>query len=264
MAGRVDQVQVVGLPVGGPVLDPHGLRLDRDPALALEVHRVEHLRLHLLRVDRPGDLEDAVGQGRLAVVDVGDDREVADVVHGRAEYGDWPAGPVAAGGASGEPPGTAAPLHAPPRRPPRATRSVRSPASSASTEGSARGTSDGSSWPLSLKTTVGGMREDDRGARAFGPAGGRGRRACPVRSGRGWRRRSRSRRRRAGGARRGRWTGRRSRRGRALRRRTRPGWRGRCRTAGTGACSSSRSARRSGVAHSKAAFRPGAAKVGFA
>ena len=84
VAGRVDQVQVVGLAVGGPVLDPHRLRLDRDPALALEVHRVEHLRLHFLRVDGAGDLEDAVGQGRLAVVDVGDDREVADAVH-RAE-----------------------------------------------------------------------------------------------------------------------------------------------------------------------------------
>ncbi len=83
VAGRVDQVQVVGLPVGGRVLDPHRLRLDRDPALALEVHRVEHLGLHFLRVDGAGDLEDAVGQGRLAVVDVGDDREVADVVHRR-------------------------------------------------------------------------------------------------------------------------------------------------------------------------------------
>ena len=81
MAGRVDQVQVVGLTVGGVVLDPHRLRLDRDPALALEVHRVEHLRLHFLRIDGAGDLEDAVGQGGLAVVDVGDDREVADVVH---------------------------------------------------------------------------------------------------------------------------------------------------------------------------------------
>ena len=44
MAGGVDQVQVVGLAVGGRVLDPHRLGLDRDPALALEVHRVEHLR----------------------------------------------------------------------------------------------------------------------------------------------------------------------------------------------------------------------------
>ena len=42
VAGRVDQVQVVGLAVGRRVLDAHGLRLDRDPALPLEVHRVEH------------------------------------------------------------------------------------------------------------------------------------------------------------------------------------------------------------------------------
>src|SRR5919198_86293 len=62
------------------------LGLDRDPALALEVHRVEHLRAHRPRVDRVRHLEDAIGQRRLPVVDVGDDREVADVVlrgHGR-------------------------------------------------------------------------------------------------------------------------------------------------------------------------------------
>jgi hypothetical protein len=37
------------------------------------------------RVDGPGELEDAIGQRRLAVIDVGDDREVADPVHGREE-----------------------------------------------------------------------------------------------------------------------------------------------------------------------------------
>ena len=42
VARRVDQVQLVALP-----LDADGLRLDRDPALALEVHRVEHLLAHL-------------------------------------------------------------------------------------------------------------------------------------------------------------------------------------------------------------------------
>ena len=81
--GRVDQVQVVGLAVGGLVVDPHGLGLDGDPALALEVHRVEHLRHVRARIDRAGQLEDAVGERRLAVIDVGDDREVADAVHGR-------------------------------------------------------------------------------------------------------------------------------------------------------------------------------------
>ena len=79
MAGRVDQVQLIRLTIAGFVKHPHRLRLDRDPALALELHRVEHLGAHRSRVDGVGQLEDAVGQRRLAVVDVGDDREVADV-----------------------------------------------------------------------------------------------------------------------------------------------------------------------------------------
>ena len=56
---------------------PHVLGLDRDAPLALDVHRVEVLRPHVAGVDRPGQLEEPVGQRRLAVVDVRDDREVA-------------------------------------------------------------------------------------------------------------------------------------------------------------------------------------------
>ena len=75
--GRVDEVQLVGLALVRPE-HAHGLRLDRDPALALEIHGVEHLVAHLALGHRAGDLQDAVGQRRLAVVDVRDDREVAD------------------------------------------------------------------------------------------------------------------------------------------------------------------------------------------
>ena len=82
--GRVDQVQDVLLPVVGLVGQPDGVRLDRDAALALEVHAVEDLRLHLTRLERPGDLEKPVGERRLAVIDVGDDGEVAyqALIHG--------------------------------------------------------------------------------------------------------------------------------------------------------------------------------------
>ena len=81
VAGRVDQVEDVALPVDADVLG-----LDRDAPLALEIHRVEVLRAHVAGVDGAGDLEDPVGQRRLAVVDVGDDREVADAgeIHGSA------------------------------------------------------------------------------------------------------------------------------------------------------------------------------------
>ena len=57
----------------------HGIELDRDAALALEVKRVEHLRLHFTLLQRAGLLDQAVGKGRLAMIDVGDDAKVADV-----------------------------------------------------------------------------------------------------------------------------------------------------------------------------------------
>src|SRR5512134_575353 len=80
MPRRVDQVELMT-----PPEHPHRLGLDGDPTLALELHRVEHLLPHLAPGQRLGHLEDAVGQRRLAMVDVGDDGEVADgveVAHG--------------------------------------------------------------------------------------------------------------------------------------------------------------------------------------
>ena len=80
--GRVDEVEPVGQAVVRRVLEADGAGLDRDALLALEVHRIEDLARHLARVDRVGQLEQPVGQRRLAVVDVGDDAEVAQAVLG--------------------------------------------------------------------------------------------------------------------------------------------------------------------------------------
>ena len=77
VARRVDQIEVVDRAVALPQ-DAHSLGLDRDPPLALDIHRVEQLILHLAERDRVCDLKDAVGQRRLAVIDVRDDREVSD------------------------------------------------------------------------------------------------------------------------------------------------------------------------------------------
>ena len=51
------------------------------PALALEVHGVEELLGHLPLGEGPRPLHQPVGERGLAVVDVGDDGEVADVLH---------------------------------------------------------------------------------------------------------------------------------------------------------------------------------------
>ena len=60
--------------------EPHRLRLDGNPALPFEVHGVEDLVAELPIFDRPAALDEAVGERRLAVVDVGDDAEVAEAV----------------------------------------------------------------------------------------------------------------------------------------------------------------------------------------
>jgi hypothetical protein len=87
VAGGVDQVEDVRLPVGRLVLHAGGLELDGDAALALQLHVVEELLLHVARGDGAGVLQQPVGQGRFAVVDVGNDAEVADPGGGHISHG---------------------------------------------------------------------------------------------------------------------------------------------------------------------------------
>ena len=47
MAGRIHQVQLVKLAIAGRIVEPHGLRLDRNAALFLNVHIIKHLLRHL-------------------------------------------------------------------------------------------------------------------------------------------------------------------------------------------------------------------------
>ena len=76
VAGRVDDVEADAVDV-----DRRLLREDRDALLALEVARVHHAVDHgLVRAERAGLAEHRVDEGGLAVVDVGDDRDVAQVV----------------------------------------------------------------------------------------------------------------------------------------------------------------------------------------
>ena len=70
-------------PVLGLEVELDRLRLDRDAALALEIHRVEHLILRLAGGDRAALLEDAIGERGLPVIDVRDDREVTDPLGGK-------------------------------------------------------------------------------------------------------------------------------------------------------------------------------------
>ena len=91
MARRVDQVQLVGIAILGLIQHAHGMGLDGDAALPLQIHVVQNLGLHLTAGHRAGQLQQTVAQRRFAVVDVGDDGEVAKEagIHARpGERGD--------------------------------------------------------------------------------------------------------------------------------------------------------------------------------
>jgi hypothetical protein len=79
---RVDDVDLRAAVPDGGVLGE-----DRDPLLALQVHRVHDPLGHVLVLaERAGLPEHRVDQRRLAVVDVGDDGDVAEILapgHGR-------------------------------------------------------------------------------------------------------------------------------------------------------------------------------------
>ena len=78
VAWGVDEVQLVSLTIRGLVVHGDRLTLDGDPPFPFQVHLVQELGFHILGADRAGNLQEAVGEGGLTVVDVGDDAEISD------------------------------------------------------------------------------------------------------------------------------------------------------------------------------------------
>ncbi|VTR65980.1 hypothetical protein DESC_40011 [Desulfosarcina cetonica] len=78
---RVDQVEVVGLAILGLVWQTNGLALDRDAALPFDIHAVQNLILEIAVANNFTRLDQPVRQGRLAVIDMGDNAEVSYVFH---------------------------------------------------------------------------------------------------------------------------------------------------------------------------------------
>ena len=75
VAGSVHQVELIALP-----LEPHGLGLDGDPPLALDVHVVEHLGVaaHLPVGEPARRLDQPIGKRRFSVINVSYDTEVTN------------------------------------------------------------------------------------------------------------------------------------------------------------------------------------------
>ena len=84
MARRIDQIELIQVAIVGLVIEPDGMRFDGDAALALEIHRIQHLRHHFALGKRAGGLEKAVGKRAFAVVDMRNDGEIPYEFRGHA------------------------------------------------------------------------------------------------------------------------------------------------------------------------------------
>ena len=82
MAGRIHEIEDIGLAVFGFVREPHRLRFDRDAALALDIHRVEDLLHHVALGQSAGFLDQTIRKRRFAVVDMGNNGKIANLVKG--------------------------------------------------------------------------------------------------------------------------------------------------------------------------------------
>ena len=79
VAGGINKVQLVRLTILGLVVERHALRFDGNAALPLKIHRIEHLIRHFSLRQTTAMLDEAIRQGRLAVIDVRNDRKVSNM-----------------------------------------------------------------------------------------------------------------------------------------------------------------------------------------
>ena len=86
MPRGINQIQAVNLAIFGLVIERGGLRLDRNAPLFLDIHRIQNLGFHLTVGETATAVNQAVSQGRFAVVNMGNDGEVTYVLQGNSVF----------------------------------------------------------------------------------------------------------------------------------------------------------------------------------
>ena len=81
MPGGINQIEIIGLTVFGCIWKTDGLAFNGDAAFAFNVHRVQNLISKIPLRNYIGGLNKAVRQRGFAVVNMGNDTEVSDILH---------------------------------------------------------------------------------------------------------------------------------------------------------------------------------------
>ena len=79
MPWGVDEIELITFTRKTGVVERYALRLDGNPALAFDVEGVQYLGIHFSIGKAAAGLNESVRQGGFTVVDVGNNREIADM-----------------------------------------------------------------------------------------------------------------------------------------------------------------------------------------
>ena len=81
MPGCINQVKIIGVPVFCGIGETDGLAYNSDAAFALNVHRIEDLIFKIPLRNNIGGFDQAIRQRGFAVINMGNDTEVSDILH---------------------------------------------------------------------------------------------------------------------------------------------------------------------------------------
>lgn len=76
----IDKIEMVGIAIQGLVIQRNALGLNRDATLPLDIHGIEYLRGHLSLAQAITQLYESIGQRRFAMIHMGNDRKIPDVL----------------------------------------------------------------------------------------------------------------------------------------------------------------------------------------
>ena len=80
MPRGINEIQMINLAILGFVVQGNTLGLNRDTTLSLNIHGIKHLRRHFTFTQGSAQLNKAVSQCRLAMVYMGNNGKIPDVV----------------------------------------------------------------------------------------------------------------------------------------------------------------------------------------
>ena len=81
VTGRINQVEHVALSIRVFIIHLHGMTLNRDTALPLQIHIVEGLRFQIPIRNRLRGLEQTIRKGAFPVVDMCNYTKITDILH---------------------------------------------------------------------------------------------------------------------------------------------------------------------------------------